>query len=85
VSMTLDQPASNFDLFVYTGNADGADCLMSPEQAFGSPLQFTAEWDDKQPPPTGFNDTRVFAIEVRHTGAELCADTGEWTLTVKGN
>lgn len=77
--VTLESPAgSDFDLYVYEGDANGPNCQAVPVKAGGSP-EFVLEWwlDNAA------LDDRWITIEVRHVSGP-CEAGKPWKLEVLG-
>jgi hypothetical protein len=91
VKVTLTSPTgSNFDVFVYEGDAVGTSGAINCNQVTKSGTSSTAQvdtvsfdWPDTQG-LTGFDDGRTLSIEVRPVGAS-CDPIKTWTLAVEGH
>lgn len=73
-------PGMDFDLYEYTGDSTGINCLGNAVHAMGDPEFVSGSWSD------GFgNDDKWISLEVRYISGQGCGAEAKWTLTVEGN
>jgi hypothetical protein len=74
-------PGMDYDLYVYTGDDQGPNCLATPVKGTGNPESVTDTWGDS----IAAEDGTWLALEVRYVSGSDCGPGDTWTLEIEGH
>lgn len=74
-------PGMDYDLYVYTGDVNGPNCLAQGVKGTGQPEQVSATWGDT----IGSEDGTYVTFEVRYVSGSACGPQSMWSLQIAGN
>ncbi|MFO0757942.1 MAG: hypothetical protein U0359_15705 [Byssovorax sp.] len=77
----VSPPGMDFDLFSYSGDNTGIDCLTNAVHAMGDPEFVTDAWNDA----FASDNNKWVSLEVRYISGSACGNDAKWTLTVEGH